>query len=250
MFFHKTAFQCLTACWLAGMIVSLTGCSQQNLTQNGLIRDPANETQSAVATLAAATAPPSPVNVPPTPAPTPSLPPQPTLADTVDAPQACSAADMLVNVRSDITGNAMVFNISFSNAGNHSCILNQPPHSSLVTRQGEALEVEVNPGCTTCVPKAPIPENAATRTALAPVQTAEAQSTANDQIDLAPNQTARVIFRWTNWCNPFPPGGVAIRLDLAGGGLLTLPTDAQKAGTCTVPGQPSVLAVSPFFISS
>jgi hypothetical protein len=161
----------------------------------------------------------------------------------------CSATDLLINLRSDITGNAMVFTAALTNAGNRTCSLPQPPNASLITKQGARLDVDSAPDCAQCIPLALLGQNAATRTALVPTQTAQAEAPGGGQIRLSANQTATLILRWTNWCNPLPPGGISIRLDLGHQTHVDLATDAQKAGTCTAAGQPSSLAISPFVIS-
>jgi hypothetical protein len=233
---------------IAGSLSVLASCAQL-IGPGGLLRDPANETQSAVATQAAAkaTIPASPTPRPPSA--TPNPPPEPTVTATSSTLAMCAATDLLVNLRSDITGTAMVFTVALTNAGNGACILPQPPNASLVTKQGALLEVDSAPNCIECVPKALLVQSEPMPTAAVTPESGATQAAGSGQVTLSADKTATIIFRWTNWCNPLPPGGVAIRLEMGNGAPFDLATDAQKAGTCTASGQPSVLAISPYVIS-
>jgi hypothetical protein len=236
----------LKACLLAGCVLLSQACAPLTLAQNNLMRDPANQTQSAIASIVAATASPQPTDTLAPPPPQATAVPEPTLTPTPDKPRICAASDLLANVRANINGNMMVFSVSLSNIGNGVCLLVQPPKASLVTQQGVPLDLDVNPGCADCQPKAPIPENEKTRVALIPTQTAIAQGSAAGQLTLGASQVANITLRWNNWCDPIPPGGVSIRLDLPDSQLV-LPTDAQRGGVCTTPASRSTLDISPYY---
>jgi hypothetical protein len=223
-------------------------CAQINAVQTNLMQDPASQTQAAIASQIAAPATPMPsATFTPLPPAVTTI-PMPSVTPTSDQPRSCAASDLLVNVRANINGNWMVFTVSLSNISNAVCVLTQPAKAVLVTQQGLALDLDAKPGCAECQPKSPIPENEKTRVALIPTQTAVAQASAAGQLPLAASQVANVVMRWNNWCDPLPPGGVAIRLDLADSQLL-LPTDAQRGGTCTTPDSRSTLDISPYYFS-
>ncbi len=245
----KRTTSLLKACLLVPSILLTQACAQINAAQTSLMQDPAGQTQAAIASQIAAPATPLP-SATFTPLPPVAITfPTPSVAPTSDQPKPCAASDLLVNVRANINGNWMVFTVSLSNISNAGCLLTQPAKAVLVTQQGVPLDLDANPGCAECQPKSPIPENEKTRVALIPTQTAVAQASATGQLPLAASQVANVVMRWINWCDPLPPGGVAIRLELADSQLL-LPTDAQRGGTCTTPDSRSTLDISPYYYGS
>jgi hypothetical protein len=239
----------LKACLLVPAILITPACAQLSAAQTSLMQDPASQTQAALASQIAAPATPIPsATFTPVPLEATAI-PKPSITPTSDKPKLCAASDLLINVRANINGNWMVFTVSLSNTSNAGCILSQPAKATLATQQGVPLDLDANPGCAECQPKSPIPENEKTRVALIPTQTAVAQASAAGQLPLAAGQTANVVMRWVNWCNPLPPGGVAIRLDIASSQFL-LPTNAERGGTCTAPDTRSTLDISPFYYGS
>ena len=213
----------------------------------GLLSDPANETQSAIASLAAQTPTPLPTRTaiptaPPAATPQPTAPPAATAAS-----RSCAASDLLANTRADINGNEMVFSISMSNAGNHSCTLDNPPKASLASLQGSSLDIQVKTACADCLPASAAPVGPAASPTPAPTPAATAQGFAAGQVRLGPNQSAGIVLIWKNWCGPFPSGGVTIDLDLGSSQVLVMPTDAQRGGSCIQSGAPSTLDISPYY---
>jgi hypothetical protein len=242
----KRTISFLKTCLLVPTVLITQACAQINAAQTSLMQDPASQTQAAIATQISAPATPTPSATFTMAPPDATTVPKPSVTPTSNQPKMCAASDLLVNVRANINGNWMVFTVSLSNISNAGCLIAQPAKAALVTQQGVPLDLDANPGCAECQPKSPIPENEKTRVALIPTQTAIAQASAAGQLPLAAGQTANVVMRWINWCNPLPPGGVAIRLEMAGSQLL-LPTNAERGGTCTAADTRSTLDISPYY---
>jgi hypothetical protein len=176
----------------------------------------------------------------PTVTPTPTLPP--------DAPP-CQAADLTGEARTNGAGGSITFGVSITNRGSQLCFLQGPPEIALVDNQGKALDIHINNECFPQCGPTPDPNQTpsmATQTALAPLQTVQASLVLNGKIGLAPGASAVIFMIWSNWCQPFPQGGVRVQLTLPGGSLIEIPGDAGGGGRCDAPGEPSSMMVSQY----
>ena len=176
--------------------------------------------------------------------------PTTTLTPTVVAgAPPCNAADLSGSAHAEGATGSMTFSVKITNLGNSTCNLQGPPDVQLVDQASQPLDIDYKLNCFLCFPTGndyatPSP---ATQTAQVPTATAIAQNLLYGQVSLAPGRSASVFLIWNNWCQPFPEGGVQIRLSLpASGGQLTIPTDARAAGRCDVPEARSTLMVSQF----
>lgn len=167
---------------------------------------------------------------------TPTAPP-----DTVN----CAPGDLSGEARSNGATGSITFGIVLTNVSNKTCLLPGPPSVQLVNPQGFALDLDVTTFCFNCAETQTGTATVAP-TGPAPTQTAQASQALNETLSLPPGAKARVFLIWSNWCQPFPPGGVSIRLNLPGNGQMDLLTDARTGGRCDVQTARSTLLVSQY----
>jgi hypothetical protein len=239
---RKLAAFCLLVGLLAGCASFAPGAVTSFPTQAGT--DPMDATLTAVnviaqkATDAAAMA--QTLAAEPTDTPTPTLPPPTT--------QNCQSADLSTESRSNGATGSITFSVVLTNVGNRTCLLGGPPQVQLVTRQGIPLEVKSQPICFLCgqentSEKTP---SSATQEVLSPTQTAAAREIMDTPLGLSPGKAVKLFLIWYNYCEPYPPGGVMVRLALPPGGQLDILTDAEAGGRCDAQDNPSTLMVSQF----
>jgi hypothetical protein len=140
----------------------------------------------------------------------------------------------------------MTFSVFLMNVGNRTCILQGPPHAQIVNMQGIPLQVEVHPVCFNCTPGNGQTPTSPAQEIPAVTQTAAAEAVLTGELGLAPHQAAKIFLVWYNYCEPFPSGGVSVRLNLPPSGYLDVPTDAQTGGRCDASDHPSTLMVSQY----
>lgn len=178
--------------------------------------------------------------------------PAPILTPT---PHPCDSSDLLPEVHTNDASGAIAFTVKLSNSGNTSCFLDGAPKVQLVNQQGFPLNLTAVATCYRCDASSastptPTDQSAATPAGTAEVSATPAASVTNTpgaSVTLNPGDTTNLMLVWKNFCDPFPTGGVMIRIQVSGGGNMDLNTDAGIGGRCDTPDQPSTLEVSQFY---
>jgi hypothetical protein len=81
-----------------------------------------------------------------------------------------------------------------------------------------------------------------------PTQTATAQQLLSSGIGVGPGEHVGVFMEWENWCQPFPEGGVELRLVFSDSlGFVKGPTNAYVGGPCRFSNDSSQIWVSQYF---
>jgi hypothetical protein len=155
----------------------------------------------------------------------------------------CSAGNLAGEVRSNGATGHITFTVALTNIGNSTCTLPVPADIQLVNRQGIPLEIDIGTFCFGCEPSE---DQNATPSPLPGALTQTAEPVIHQPVNLAAHQVTKLFLIWSNWCAPFPSGGVSVRLHLDPGVQLDLPSDAETGGRCDAPEERSTLQVSQY----
>jgi hypothetical protein len=165
----------------------------------------------------------------------------PTLAPTSTI---CPAGNLAGEVRTNGATGHITFSVALTNIGNATCTLPGPADIQLVNRQAIPLDLDVGTFCFNCAPSEALGATPSPP-ALALTQTAE--PVIHRPVNLAAHQVTKLFMIWSNWCAPFPSGGVSVRLNLDPGVQIDLPSDASTGGRCDAPEERSTLQVSEYY---
>jgi hypothetical protein len=121
--------------------------------------------------------------------------------------------------------------VGLKNNGSQACFLQTWPQIRLFDSQGKALDVDYNyfdiglgaPGSTA---------------------TEEAKEANTAKVGLWPGWSVWANLVWYNWCPAPVSGGVVIRLNFNGTGIISIPTDIAGGGTCNAQGQRSFVGIN------
>jgi hypothetical protein len=179
----------------------------------------------------------------------PTLTPSPTVP--VNA-RACRASDLRGEAGAQGATGSIVFSVGLTNISTSVCTLQGPPQIQLIDQHGRVLDMRYYTHCFLCDMSTSEAEEAtplpATITPRIPTETAVVQERLYGKIGIGPGKRIGVFLIWDNWCQPFPEGGVIIRLTLPDRlGKVDIPTDAYVGGRCDAPKARSSLMVSHFY---
>jgi hypothetical protein len=159
-----------------------------------------------------------------------------------DAPL-CNASDLQISAFTEGFPTYLQFDVTIINVGKSVCSLQGPPDIKLVDRDGTMLDIGYSFHCITCnrfVPNL--------RALPFPTQTATAQQLLSSGIGVGPGEHVGVFMEWENWCQPFPEGGVELRLVFSDSlGFVKGPTNAYVGGPCRFSNDSSQIWVSQYF---
>jgi hypothetical protein len=181
---------------------------------------------------------------------------QPTLKPThmmTPTPHPCDSSDLLPEVHNNPSTGSVSITVKLSNSGNTPCFLDGAPSVQLVNPQGFALDLQSVATCYRCsASSTPVPSDqaatpAATTAAVVTPAAVNTPPAAGALVTLNPGDTVNLMLVWKNFCDPFPTGGVMIRIKTTGGGNMDLVSDVGSGGHCDAPDQPSTLEVSQFY---
>ena len=143
----------------------------------------------------------------------------------------CQPADLQNSFGSNAATQSILLGARLKNTGSQACFLQTWPEVRLVDRQGKALEVDYG--------YFDIGFGNADAAA-----TERAQEYATAKVGLWPGWSVWANLIWQNWCAAPVSGGVVIRLNFKGSGVINIPTDIQAGGTCNAQGQRSYVGIA------
>ncbi len=145
----------------------------------------------------------------------------------------CRPTDLKSASASNGATGHILLGAQFTNISNAPCYLQTWPQVILVDAAGRPFDVDYHYfDITSATPNA--------------AATEQAQYSAAARTGLWPGWTAGFNLIWDNWCQSAIPGGAVIRLTLADGNTINVPTDVQSGGRCDAPGGRSTVGISPF----
>jgi hypothetical protein len=165
------------------------------------------------------------------------------------AARACHATDLRATAGTNGAGGSISFGIQVTNTSASVCTLQGPPQIQLVNQRGQVLDSDYFVNCFRCSELISAYETALPATLIASAVTATSvgQTVLYGKIGIGPGERAGVFLLWQNWCQPFPKGGVRIRLTLAEQlGRLEVATDAYVGGRCDAADARSSVMISHF----
>jgi hypothetical protein len=119
----------------------------------------------------------------------------------------------------------MLLGVLITNMGESPCYLQGPPNIDLVDSEGQVLDIDYSLGCFLCK--------------------GEENQLLSARAGIAPRKHVTVRLFWDNWCQPFPKGGIWVRLMLPNANVEG-PADARFGGRCDVPWARSRLGVAQY----
>jgi hypothetical protein len=152
----------------------------------------------------------------------------------------CQASDLEISAITGGYPTYLEFYVRIANISHSTCYLQGPADIKLVDRNGDVLELEYSSVCFGC---------RIDRTLPSPTRTAMANEMLYGKIGIAPNERVGVSADWSEWCKPFPEGGIFVRLVLPDG-FVEGPTDAYVGAPCRLNDARSYLWVSRYYYLS